>query len=115
MAQWTTAFINNLPDSSFAYIEPGGSKDSDGKTTPRSKRHLPFKDSSGKVDAAHLRNALARLSQTQISDAAKKSALAKLRAASKGAGVQASQEQLRLLEVGWRDAARDAALVSRQA
>src|SRR5438552_6713146 len=65
MAVWTTAFINSLPDSSFAYIEPGRSKDSEGKTTPRSKRHLPYKDASGKVDLAHVRNALARLSQVQ--------------------------------------------------
>lgn len=65
MAQWDTAFINNLPDSSFAYIEPGGQKDGDGKTTPRSKRHLPYKDGSGKLDLPHVRNALARLSQVQ--------------------------------------------------
>src|SRR5262249_17872105 len=91
MAVWTAAYVNNLPDSSFAYISPGGSKDSDGKTTPRSLRHLPFKDSSGKVDADHLRNALARLPQTQISSSAKASALAKLKSASKGAGVNVSE------------------------
>lgn len=33
-AQWTTAYVNNLPDSSFLYIKPGGEKDGDGKTTP---------------------------------------------------------------------------------
>ena len=32
----------NLPDSSFAYVEPGGMRDPSGKTTPRDKRHLPM-------------------------------------------------------------------------
>ncbi len=63
-AQWTTAFINNLPDSAFLYVEPGGTKDEDGKTTPRSKRHLPYKGSSGEVDLPHLRNAISRLGQS---------------------------------------------------
>jgi hypothetical protein len=63
-AVWTTAFINDLPDSSFAIVLPGGEKDEDGKTTPRSLRKLPYKGADGEVDVAHLRNALARLSQT---------------------------------------------------
>jgi Mu-like prophage I protein len=62
-AVWSTAFVNDLPDSCFLYIEPGGKKDSEGKTTPRSLRHLPYKDSSGKIDLPHLRNAIARIPQ----------------------------------------------------
>jgi uncharacterized protein len=31
----------NLDDSQFAYIEPGGTRDPGGKTTPRTKRHFP--------------------------------------------------------------------------
>lgn len=57
-AAMSTADINDLPDSAFAYIEPGGTKDADGKTTPRSKRHFPVHD------AAHTRNALARAPQS---------------------------------------------------
>jgi len=64
-AVWSTAMINNFPDSSFAYITPGGTKNGEGKTTPRALRKLPYKDGSGKVDAAHTRNALARLPQTK--------------------------------------------------
>lgn len=64
-ATWTTAFVNDLPDSSFFYIAPGGKKDADGKTVPRSLRKLPYRDANGKVDLPHLRNALARLSSTQ--------------------------------------------------
>lgn len=45
-----------LADSDFLYIEPGGKK-VDGKTTPGKLRHLPV------PDAAHIRNAISRLSQ----------------------------------------------------
>ena len=31
-AVWSTAFVNNLPDSSFLWIAPGGKKDNEGKT-----------------------------------------------------------------------------------
>ena len=55
---------NDLPDSDFAYIESGGKKDEDGKTTPRSLRHFPIND------AAHVRNALARLSSSPFGDKA---------------------------------------------
>ncbi len=98
-AEWSTAFINSLPDSSFAFIESGGSKDEEGKTTPRSLRHLPYKDASGKVDKAHVRNALARLRTTQIPDAAKASAKRKLVAAAKSVGVEVSDEEERAMSV----------------
>lgn len=65
-AKWSTAAINNLPDSAFLYIEPGGSKDSSGKTTPRSLRHFPVRDASGKLDIPHLRNALSRIPQSGL-------------------------------------------------
>jgi len=82
-AVWDTAYINDLPDSAFAYIEPGGSKDADGKTIPRSLRHFPYKGSDGKVDLPHLRNALARCPQSPFGPKAE----GKLRAAAKEAGV----------------------------
>jgi len=63
-AVWDTSYINDLPDSAFLYIETGGKKDSEGKTIPRSKRHFPYKDSSGKIDLPHLRNAIARIPQS---------------------------------------------------
>ena len=77
--------VNNLPDSDFAYISPGGEKDSEGKTTPRSLRHLPI------PDAAHVRNALARLNQTDIPPAAKKEALSKIKRKAKELGVEVSK------------------------
>lgn len=59
-AKWTTAYINTLPDSSFAVIEPAYKK---GETKDKNARHLPFKDADGKIDLPHYRNALARVNQ----------------------------------------------------
>jgi len=62
-AVWTTAYVNDLPDSAFLYVENTGKKDEDGKTVPRNARHLPVKNSEGNYDCAHLRNAAARANQ----------------------------------------------------
>jgi hypothetical protein len=51
---WSTAYKNSLPDPCFAFIEPGGKKDADGKTEPRSLRHLPYKNKDGSVDKTHV-------------------------------------------------------------
>ncbi len=63
-ATWDTAYVNSLPDSCFLFIEDGGKKDGEGKTKPRNKRHFPYKDADGKVDLPHLRNAIARIPQS---------------------------------------------------
>ena len=84
--EMTRKSINDLPDSDFAYIEPGGKK-VDGKTVPRSLRHLPIQD------AAHVRNALARLSQTKISAEAKSKALKKIKSAAKKFGIKTSESK----------------------
>jgi HK97 family phage prohead protease len=59
-AEWTTEYINTLPNSSFAVIEPAYLE---GKTEDKNARHLPFKDENGEVDLPHYRNALARVNQ----------------------------------------------------
>lgn len=76
-AVWSTAFVNNLPDSSFLYVEDGGRKDSQGKTTPRTLRHFPYKNAQGDVDLPHLRNALARIPQSNLSQSIKDDLTAK--------------------------------------
>ena len=76
-AVWDTFYVNDLPDDCFAYVEPGGEKDDEGKTAPRSKRHFPIKDKDGKLDAAHVRNALSRVSQSPFGD----KAMSKIKAA----------------------------------
>jgi HK97 family phage prohead protease len=82
-AEMKAAAINDLPDSAFAYVEPGGSKDDQGKTVPRSKRHFPIHD------AAHVRNALARAPQSPYGDVA----MPKIRAAAKRLGVGVSDDE----------------------
>ena len=66
--KWSRKYINDLPDSAFLFIEVGGIKDEEGKTVPRSLRHLPYKNDQGKVDIAHLRNAIQRASQVKLKD-----------------------------------------------
>jgi hypothetical protein len=61
-AQWTRKYINNLPDSCFAVVEPAYKS---GKSDNKNARHLPYKDAGGKIDLDHLRNALARMNQIQ--------------------------------------------------
>jgi HK97 family phage prohead protease len=81
---------NDLPDNAFAYIEPGGTKDSEGKTMPRSKRHFPVHD------AAHARNALARIAQGAEFG---QQALPKVKAAAKRFGIDAEANHDRALEL----------------
>lgn len=69
-ADMSTADINDLDDDQFAYIEPGGTKDDEGKTVPRDKRHFPVHD------AAHVRNALARMDSSPFGDKARPKILA---------------------------------------
>ena len=82
MATLSQAEQNDLPDSDFAYIEDGGTKDASGKTVPRSKRHYCV------VDAAHVRAALARASGGQSPFADK--ALPKIHEKAKEFGVTVS-------------------------
>lgn len=72
-AEMSTGEINDLPDSAFAHIEPGGTKDDEGKTTPRKLRHYPIHDK------AHADNAAARAAQQD--DAIAHAALPKIKAA----------------------------------
>ncbi|MHB8603530.1 MAG: hypothetical protein ACYC9R_12925 [Nitrosotalea sp.] len=92
-ADMSTANVDDLPDDAFAYVSPGGKKDDQGKTTPRSNRHLPFKGPDGKPDPAHVRNALSRLSQTDISSDAKAVAGNKLQSAAKELGIQTTNDR----------------------
>jgi hypothetical protein len=99
-AVWSTAFVNNLPDSAFLYVQSGGSKDSEGKTVPRTLRHFPYKGPDGKVDLPHLRNAIARIPQAgSWLSAASKSALQARARKMLGAGSTAMAEGGATLEV----------------
>jgi len=82
-AEESTATQNDLPDSAFAYIESGGTKDEHGRTVPRSLRHFNIHD------AAHVRNALSRAPQSPFGD----KAMPKIRAAAKRFGVDVSKAE----------------------
>jgi len=64
--RWTRAYINRLPDDSFAVIEPAYKR---GETKDKNARHLPHHGPGGggtrnvNLDLPHLRNALARANQ----------------------------------------------------
>jgi hypothetical protein len=81
-AEMAAAEINDLPDSAFAYIEPGGKKDGGNRTTPRSLRHFPIHD------AAHVRSALSRVSQSPFGD----KAMPKIKTAAKKFGIEMADD-----------------------
>lgn len=75
--RWSTKYKNQLPDSAFFYVAPGGRKVRTTRgtfTIPKSKRKLPYKNLSGRVDRGHLLAAIGRAGQkkTQIPAAEKK-------------------------------------------
>lgn len=78
-AEMAASSINDLPDDAFAYIEPGGKKDTSGRTVPRSLRHFPVHD------RAHTANALSRAPQSPFGD----KAMPKIRQAAKKFGIDA--------------------------
>jgi len=70
-AKWTGKYINSLPDSAFAVIEPDYKS---GKTEDKNARHLPHHDGSGdlgkavsnvNIDMSHYKNARARANQVK--------------------------------------------------
>lgn len=54
-SHWTAKYINQLPDSCFAVIEPAYLE---GKTSDKRARHLPYKDHEGNINLAHYRFAM---------------------------------------------------------
>ena len=88
---WSQAEQDKLPDSSFAYVEPGGKK-VDGITTPKTLRHFPYKDGSGKLDEAHVKDALSRIPQSTLSASAKAKALRIIKRAAKKLGIKVSAD-----------------------
>jgi len=75
-AVWDSSYVSKLPDENFLHIEAGGKKKA-GITHPVSLRHFPVKDAAGNVDLPHLRNALARIPQSNLPQAVKDSCTAK--------------------------------------
>ncbi|MEM3628518.1 MAG: hypothetical protein QXE06_04020 [Candidatus Bathyarchaeia archaeon] len=95
---WTRKYINDLPDSAFAIILPGGEKDEEGKTTPRSLRKFPHHRPDGSIDLPHLRNANARLPQSSLTPEQKEQAMRHLAAHKKKLGIGMAAEEAKLAE-----------------
>jgi hypothetical protein len=95
---WTRKYINDLPDSAFAVILPGGEKDGEGKTTPRSLRKFPHHTNDGKIDLPHLRNANARVPQSDLTPEQKREATRHLAAHKKALGIGMAAEEAKLVE-----------------
>lgn len=72
-AVWSSAYQDALPDSAFLFVKAGGKKDKEGRTAPRANRMFPVRDKDGKVDKAHVTNALSRVDKSRLADAEKAS------------------------------------------
>ena len=75
---WSTAYINDLPDSAFLYIAPGGTKTA-GKTDG-AHRYFPVKDASGKPDAPHIKAAMSYASRADLPPDVRKKIMAEAQA-----------------------------------
>ena len=78
-AEWTTAYVNDLPDSAFALIDKNG-------------RHYPHHGKDGKVDLPHLRAALSRIGDTSNAQSAKAKAHLERHARAEGIGGRDSKD-----------------------
>jgi len=68
-AKWSGKHKRSLPDSSFLLVLPGGHARIEGGhkvTIPRSLRKFPYRTASGSIDLPHLRNAIARIPQSNL-------------------------------------------------
>jgi len=95
---WTRRYRDDLPDSAFALILPGGEKDETGKTVPLALRRFPHHNASGAIDLPHLRNANARVPQSDIPEEYKQRAMKHLAIHKKQAGIGMAAEEAKLIE-----------------
>jgi hypothetical protein len=86
---WTRKYINALPDSAFAIVY---------KENGKVIRKFPHHTAEGTIDLPHLRNANARLPQSEIPAAYKQQAMKHLATHKKKLGIGASVEEEKLLE-----------------
>lgn len=74
------AYVNELSDNDFAYIELGGKKDHDDNTVPRSLRHFPI------ATEKDIDESLAKLNSSNLLDSIKQEVLKKIEAKAKKMG-----------------------------
>jgi len=86
---WTRQYVNGLPDSAFAIVY---------KENDRPARKFPHHQANGNIDLPHLRNANARLPQSEIPERYKRQAMRHLATHKKKLGIGTFAEEARLLE-----------------
>jgi hypothetical protein len=86
---WTRNYINNLPDSAFAIVY---------KEKDQLIRKFPHHNADGSIDLPHLRNANARLPQSDVPAQYKQQAMKHLATHKQKLGIGASAEEEKLLE-----------------
>lgn len=74
------AYVNELSDSDFAYIELGGKKDHDDNTVPKSLRHFPM------ATEKDIDESLANLNEAKLAESIKAEILKKIEAKAKKMG-----------------------------
>jgi len=102
---WDRAYINDLPDDSFALIQSGGEKDETGRTKPRSLRRLPHHRADGSLDLPHLRNGNSRAPQMKdVSEEERRAAKAHLDRHKKAAGIgEFAEAQRESYKHAWKE------------
>jgi len=91
---WAGRYINSLPDSAFAIVY-----EENGETA----RKFPHHDAGGNVDLPHLRNANARLPQSDVPSPYKQRAMRHLATHKKKLGLGGFAEEMKLLEQEGQD------------
>jgi hypothetical protein len=86
---WTRQYVKNLPDSAFAVVY---------KQNDLVNRKFPHHQADGAIDVPHLRNANARLPQSEIPEEYKRQAMKHLATHKKKLGIGAFAEEAKLLE-----------------
>jgi len=86
---WTRRYISQLPDSAFAFVY----KDND-----RVVRKFPHHDANGRLDPAHVRNANARIPQSDLTAGQKEQAMRHMAKHKEQMGIGMSAEEAKLVE-----------------
>jgi hypothetical protein len=86
---WTRQYINDLPDSAFAVVY---------KQNDLVNRKFPHHQADGSIDVPHLRNANARLPQSEIPEEYKRQAMKHLATHKKKLGIGTFAEEAKILE-----------------
>ena len=90
------SYVDNLPDSAFLLVMPGGRKDAEGKTLPRNLRRFPVRDAAGKVDPAAVKAAVKAIPSASMMTGAQRQAATEMATQMAGPAVMAGRSTERM-------------------